>query len=139
MLARSGKQARAAGSSQPQITSEVRSDPVAAARSASRCRVHLCGQNGPDAVACLASVSTVDAVARPQALADPAGAGRPVRDFRFHDFRHDIGTKVLRETGNLKIAQRALNHASPYLTTLRYAHVLDGEVRDACSNACKSP
>jgi integrase len=32
--------------------------------------------------------------------------------FRFHDFRHDLGTKVLRETGNLKLVQRMLNHAS---------------------------
>jgi integrase len=53
-----------------------------------------------------------------------------VNDFRFHDFRHDVATKVLRATGNLKVAQRALNHAS-LTTTLRYAHVLDDEVRDA--------
>src|ERR1700674_1513235 len=26
--------------------------------------------------------------------------------FRFHDFRHDFGTKLLRETGNLKLVQR---------------------------------
>jgi integrase len=58
-------------------------------------------------------------------------------DFRFHDFRHDVGTKVLRATGNLKIAQRALNHAS-ISTTLRYAHVLDDEVRDALETVAKS-
>ena len=34
-----------------------------------------------------------------------------VTGFRFHDFRHDFGTKLLRETGNLKLVQRALNHA----------------------------
>ena len=50
-----------------------------------------------------------------------------VQDFRFHDFRHDVGTKLLRETGNLKLVQRALNHAD-LKTTTRYAHVLDGEV-----------
>jgi integrase len=50
--------------------------------------------------------------------------------FRFHDFRHDVGTKVLRFTGNLKLTQKALNHSS-IRTTLRYAHVLDGEVADA--------
>ena len=33
-----------------------------------------------------------------------------VTGFRFHDFRHDLGTKLLRETGNLKLVQRALNH-----------------------------
>jgi integrase len=53
-----------------------------------------------------------------------------VTGFRFHDFRHDFGTKLLRATGNLKLVQRALNHAS-LKTTSRYAHVLDGEVADA--------
>lgn len=60
-----------------------------------------------------------------------------MRDFRFHDLRHDVATKVLRATGNLKIAQKALNHAS-LTTTLRYAHVLDGEVRDALERVQKS-
>ena len=45
-----------------------------------------------------------------------------VQDFRFHDFRHDFATKLLRETGNLKIVQRALNHAE-IQSTARYAHV----------------
>lgn len=53
-----------------------------------------------------------------------------VADFRFHDFRHDVGTKLLRETGNLKLVQRALNHAD-IKTTVRYAHVLDQEVAAA--------
>lgn len=50
-----------------------------------------------------------------------------VEGFRFHDFRHDVGTKLLRQTGNLKTVQRALNHAD-IKTTTRYAHVLDEEV-----------
>jgi integrase len=50
--------------------------------------------------------------------------------FRFHDFRHDLGTKVLRKTGNLKLVQKALNHAD-LKTTSRYAHVLDDEVAAA--------
>jgi integrase len=53
-----------------------------------------------------------------------------VEGFRFHDFRHDFGTKVLRQTGNLKLVQKALNHRS-IKSTLRYAHVLDEEVADA--------
>jgi integrase len=53
-----------------------------------------------------------------------------VEGFRFHDFRHDVGAKLLRETGNLKLVQRALNHRS-IKSTLRYAHVLDDEVADA--------
>jgi integrase len=50
--------------------------------------------------------------------------------FRFHDFRHDLGTKLLRETGNLKLVQKALNHAD-IKTTVRYAHVLTEEVAAA--------
>lgn len=53
-----------------------------------------------------------------------------VVDFRFHDIRHDVGTKLLRETGNLKLVQRALNHAD-IKTTTRYAHVLNEEVATA--------
>jgi integrase len=53
-----------------------------------------------------------------------------VAGFRFHDFRHNFGTKLLRETGNLKLVQRALNHAD-IATTTRYAHVLDSEVAEA--------
>ncbi|MEI5680635.1 MULTISPECIES: tyrosine-type recombinase/integrase [unclassified Mesorhizobium] len=50
-----------------------------------------------------------------------------VTDFRFHDFRHDLATKLLRATGNLKKVQKALSHAD-IKTTSRYAHVLDEEV-----------
>jgi integrase len=57
--------------------------------------------------------------------------------FRFHDFRHDFGTKLLRETGNLKLVQRALNHADPK-TTSRYAHVLDEEIAEAMERVAKS-
>lgn len=53
-----------------------------------------------------------------------------VPTFRFHDFRHDVGTKLLRATGNLKLVQQALNH-SDIKTTTRYAHVLDSEVASA--------
>ena len=57
--------------------------------------------------------------------------------FRFHDYRHDLGTKVLRMTGNLKLAQRVLNHRD-IKSTLRYAHVLDSEVADALEHVAKS-
>lgn len=64
-----------------------------------------------------------------------AAAG--VIDFRFHDYRHDLATKLLRETGNLKLVQRALNHAD-IKTTLRYAHVLDEEVSEALEALAES-
>jgi integrase len=57
-----------------------------------------------------------------------------VDGFRFHDFRHNFGTKLLRETGNLKLVQRALNHAD-IATTTRYAHVLDAEIAAAMESA----
>jgi integrase len=61
-----------------------------------------------------------------------------VTGFRFHDFRHDLGTKLLRQTGNLKLVQRALNHAD-LKTTTRYAHVLDTEVAAAMERVTESP
>ena len=60
-----------------------------------------------------------------------------VKDFRFHDFRHDFATKVLRETGNLKLTQKAMNHAD-IKSTLRYAHVLDKDVAAAVERLEKS-
>jgi integrase len=57
--------------------------------------------------------------------------------FRLHDYRHDLGTKLLRETGNLKLVQRALNH-SDLKTTTRYAHVLDDEVAEAMESIAAS-
>jgi integrase len=64
-----------------------------------------------------------------------AAAG--VTDFRFHDFRHDFGTKLLRATGNLKLVQKAMNHAN-LKTTARYAHVLDTEVAGAVEALAQS-
>jgi Phage integrase family len=51
-----------------------------------------------------------------------------VNDFRWHDNRHDFGTKLLRATKNLKLVMRGLNHAN-ITTTVKYAHVLDDELR----------
>jgi integrase len=60
-----------------------------------------------------------------------------VTGFRFHDFRHDVASKLLRATGNLKLVQRALNHRN-IRSTLRYAHVLDSEVAEAMERVAKS-
>lgn len=59
-----------------------------------------------------------------------AEARAGVENFRFHDVRHDVATKLLRKTGNLKLVQKALNH-SDIKTTVKYAHVLDDEVAAA--------
>jgi integrase len=58
-------------------------------------------------------------------------------DFRFHDFRHDLATKLLRDTGNLKLVQKVLNHAN-IKTTARYAHVLDEDIAVALDRLQKS-
>jgi integrase len=50
-----------------------------------------------------------------------------VTDFRFHDYRHDLATKALRATRDIRLVQKMLNHAD-IRHTLRYAHVLDTEV-----------
>ncbi|WP_025661833.1 tyrosine-type recombinase/integrase [Rhizobium sp. IBUN] len=60
-----------------------------------------------------------------------------VEDFRLHDNRHDTATKVLRQTRNLKIVQRLLNHSN-VATTSRYTHVLDDEIASAMEDYAKS-
>jgi len=61
-----------------------------------------------------------------KAALDEAG----IEDFRFHDLRHTRGTRILRRTGNLAAAQKALGHKH-IRTTLRYAHAFDDDVRNA--------
>lgn len=48
--------------------------------------------------------------------------------FRRHDTRHTLGTRLVRTTGNLKLAQKQLGHAR-IETTMRYAHVLVDDIR----------
>jgi integrase len=64
-----------------------------------------------------------------------ANAG--LEDFRFHDFRHDFGTKLLRDNGNIRLVQKALNHRD-IKSTLRYAHVLDEDVAAAVERLAES-
>lgn len=64
-------------------------------------------------------------------------ASSGLSDFRFHDFRHDFGTKLLRDSGNLKLVQKAMNHRD-IKSTLRYAHVLDDDVAAAVERLAKS-
>jgi integrase len=59
-----------------------------------------------------------------------------VNNLRFHDLRHDFATKLLRQTGNVRLVQKALNHAD-IKSTLKYAHVLDDEVAEALISACE--
>lgn len=53
-----------------------------------------------------------------------------ISDFRIHDYRHTMATRLLRATGNPKLVMRALDHSS-LGSTGRYMHVLDKDVTDA--------
>lgn len=57
-----------------------------------------------------------------------------VDNFRAHDLRHTRGTRIVRSTGSLAAAKEALKHTS-INTTLRYAHVLDEDVRKALDDS----
>lgn len=50
-------------------------------------------------------------------------------DLRLHDLRHTRATRVLRQTRDLALTKRALAHRN-IATTLKYAHVLDDDVRE---------
>lgn len=63
-----------------------------------------------------------------------------IEGFRFHDLRHTAGTRIVRATGNIALAKRALEHKS-IRSTLRYAHVLNDDVRRGldAANSRNSP
>lgn len=70
---------------------------------------------------------TATALRKPWAA---ALAAAKVNGFRIHDLRHTRGTRIVRATGSLAAAKEALKHKR-IETTLRYAHVLDEDVRNA--------
>jgi integrase len=53
-----------------------------------------------------------------------------ISDFRWHDLRHTHATWLRQSGAPVEIVQRSLGHAA-IGTTMRYAHVDDGELRDA--------
>ena len=57
-----------------------------------------------------------------------------MQGFRFHDLRHTAATRILRATQNLATTAKALRHKN-LKTTMRYAHVLDDDVRRAMDAA----
>lgn len=52
-------------------------------------------------------------------------------DLTFHGLRHTAGTRVTRQTGNLKLAQKLLGHASLATTAGFYAHATEDDLRKA--------
>jgi integrase len=69
-----------------------------------------------------------------------AWAEAGVQGFRIHDLRHTRLSRVVRATGSLAAAKEAGKHKH-LSTTMRYAHVLDEDVRNAldASESRKSP
>jgi len=57
-----------------------------------------------------------------------------IEDFRFHDLRHTCATRLLRQSGNLRLAQRLLGHTD-IATTMKYAHVTNDDLRNALNSA----
>ncbi|WP_263811065.1 tyrosine-type recombinase/integrase [Salinibacter pepae] len=47
-----------------------------------------------------------------------------------HTLRHTFATRLYRETGNIRMVQKALGH-SDLATTMVYTHVVDGELEGA--------
>ncbi|PZR88395.1 MAG: hypothetical protein DI537_23955 [Stutzerimonas stutzeri] len=52
-------------------------------------------------------------------------------DLTFHGLRHTAGTRITRTTGNLKLAQKLLGHASLTTTAAFYAHATEDDLRKA--------
>jgi integrase len=60
-------------------------------------------------------------------------------DYRFHDLRHTRATRLLRSSGNLKLVQRLLGHASIETTAKFYAHAQLDDVRAALDAEAPRP
>lgn len=64
-----------------------------------------------------------------------------IEDFHLHDTRHTRATRLLRQTGNLRLVKDLLGHAD-LKTTLKYAHVTIDDLRaamEATENATDIP
>ncbi len=59
-------------------------------------------------------------------------ADAAVKDFRFHDLRHDFATRVRRAGHGLDVVQALLGHSTPAMTA-RYAHIGRSELHEAVS------
>lgn len=60
-----------------------------------------------------------------------------IADFRWHDNRHTAASRILRETGNLRVVQQLLGHED-IATTTKYAHSNMDDVREAMNRVTKS-
>ena len=60
-----------------------------------------------------------------------------ITDLHIHDMRHTAATRLLSKSQNLRLAQKLLRHKD-IRSTLRYAHALDEDLRNALE-AAESP
>lgn len=58
----------------------------------------------------------------------------PLMGYRFHDNRHTGITRLVRDSGNLKLGQKLARHAS-IATTMKYAHATEDDLRRAMDSA----
>lgn len=65
------------------------------------------------------------------------GSAAGLDDFRLHDLRHTTATRLLRETGNLRLVQKLLGHEE-IGTTTKYAHASDEDLRTGLESVKKS-
>lgn len=65
------------------------------------------------------------------------GKSAGLTDFRLHDTRHTAATRLLRETGNLRIVQQLLRHED-IATTAKYAHANIDDVRAGMERVTES-
>lgn len=61
----------------------------------------------------------------------------PLMGFRFHDNRHTGITRLVRDSGNLKLGQKLARHAT-IATTMKYAHATEDDLRQAMDAAHSS-
>lgn len=59
------------------------------------------------------------------------------KDVHPHTLRHTFATDLLRNTGNIRLVQKALGHAS-LTTTMIYTHIVDEQLEEALKNFRKS-
>lgn len=99
------------------LTTLPRADSLPAARHVLTFVDQASGERRPITASGAIMVAFRDAVAKAE-----------IEDFRFHDLRHTFATRLLRQTQNLKLVSKLLGHRN-ITTTMRYAHVLQDDMR----------
>lgn len=67
----------------------------------------------------------------------PSSRKDPLLGYRWHDNRHTAVTRLVRDSGNLKLGQKLARH-STIATTMKYAHATEDDLRRAMDSAHSS-